>query len=188
MPWTELRLDDVRDFLDAAGPEPLLWEAKGGEPSKGEVRLQVCGFANNHEGGFLILGAPQAGNGWELDGMEFPTDPTTWVTDVVGNGAVRPYPDGLDTKAFVVADRRHLAVVRILPIATPPCNTGGRVYERVSGQTIPVREPLRLAALFARGDEARQAADTRSQLAAIDAMHGGPVWPNFDGTHIQFGL
>jgi hypothetical protein len=35
VPWLELRLDDVRDFLEDAGPEPLLWQAKGIKADKG---------------------------------------------------------------------------------------------------------------------------------------------------------
>jgi hypothetical protein len=42
VPWLQLRLEDVRDLLEDAGPEPLLWEAKGVKPDKGEIRRQVC--------------------------------------------------------------------------------------------------------------------------------------------------
>ena len=111
---------------------------------------------------------------WTLDGLAFPSDPTTWISEVVGNGGVNPYPDGLDTRAFRVAGDRLVAVVSIPPVSTPPCNTGGRVYERVSGRTIPVREPLRLAALFERGDQARIAASTRANAAAKSRCCGQP--------------
>ena len=186
--WEALTLEDVRAFLDDAGPEPLSWEAKGTELSRGEVRVQVCGFANSHDGGYLILGAAETGAGWNLAGVVFPEDPPIWISHVVGDGAVSPYPDGLDTRAWQVTNDRHLAVVKIPPVATPPANTGGRVYERVSGRTIPVREPLRLAALFERGDQARRAAEGRSLRAASSAMQRGPSRPHFSGDHIQFGL
>ena len=188
VPWSELRIEHVRRFLQSAGPEPLSWEAKGTELSRNELRVQVCGFANSHDGGYLILGATEANGRWVLDGLEFPADPPTWVTDVIGDHAVLPYPDGLDTKAFSVGDARHVAVVRIPPVATPPCNTGGRVYERVSGRTIPVRDPTRLANLFQQGDEARKRAEASSQRAAISAIQRGPSRPNFDAAHIQFGV
>jgi hypothetical protein len=41
------------------------------------------------------------------------------------------------------------------------------VYERVSGQTIPVTEPLRLADLFRQGDERRVAAERAAAGAAL---------------------
>jgi hypothetical protein len=189
VPWDQLELEHVRAFLADAGPEPLLWEAKGTEVTKGEIRVQVCGFANSHEGGFLILGATENDDGaWTLDGVEFPNDPPTWISDVVGSGAVTPYPDGLDTRARSVGNGRHVAVVRIPAIAMPPCNTRGRVYERVSGKTIPVTVPLRLAALFGRGDQARAAAHTSAGQAAAEAMERGVGHSSHDDTHIQFGL
>ena len=46
--WAELQVDHVRRFLADAGPEPLLWEAKGTELRADVIRVQVCGFANSH--------------------------------------------------------------------------------------------------------------------------------------------
>jgi hypothetical protein len=61
--WNNLGLDDLARFLGDAEPEPPLWEAKGVEANPGTVRKQVCGFANSHEGGYLIIGASQADDG-----------------------------------------------------------------------------------------------------------------------------
>jgi hypothetical protein len=98
--WNELTLQDVAQFLTEAGPEPLLWEAKGIRADRGEVRRQVCGFANSHDGGYLIVGADESGGAWSLDGVEFPDEPPLWISSVVGDGGVTPYPDGLDTRSF----------------------------------------------------------------------------------------
>ena len=49
----ELRLDDVRSLLDGTRAEPLHCEAKGVELKPGEIRKQICGFANSHDGGYL---------------------------------------------------------------------------------------------------------------------------------------
>lgn len=57
VPFDELDAGRLRAYLDQAGDEPLLWEAKGTEVHRNEVLRQVCGFANSHEGGYLILGA-----------------------------------------------------------------------------------------------------------------------------------
>jgi hypothetical protein len=185
----DLRLGDLERFLADAGPEPLLWEAKGIEANPGTLRKQVCGFANSHDGGYLIIGASQGDDrSWTLDGVEFPGgEPPTWVANVVGSGGVSPYPDGLDTKSLATPAGRYVAVVRVPASPTPPCNAHGTVYERVSGKTISVREPLRLAALFARGDQARQEARAkaneaaRSMLSAANELEGryGPRQPQF---------
>jgi hypothetical protein len=54
--------------------------------------------------------------------------------------------------------------------------TNGTVFERVPGKTMTVRDPLRLAALFARGDNARREAELRANRAAL-ALHES----NWDG-------
>jgi len=190
-PWAELELEHIRQFLADAPPEPLLWEAKGVEANPHMVRKQVCGFANSHEGGYLVIGADQANDGaWSLEGVPFRDEPPVWVSNIVGDRerGVRPYPDGLDTKAWTTEDGRQVAVVRVPPIATPPCISHGVVYERVSGKTIAVTEPLRLAELFARGDQARRAAEVKATAAAVDAMKRGRSHPSHADTHIQFGL
>lgn len=189
VPWNELRLEHLERFLADAEPEPLLWEAKGVQANAGEVRRQVCGFANSHDGGYLIIGAEQADNGaWSLEGVVFPDEPPVWVANVVGNGGVNPYPDGLDTRPFMTTDNRHVAVVRVAPTPTPPCNAHGTVYERVSGRTISVREPLRLAQLFARGDQARKNAESKAHEAARWVLLEGRNHPRYANDRPQFGL
>ena len=151
-----LALDDVRELLDDAESEPLHWEAKGIAIKPGEVRRQICGFANSHDGGFLVLGTDVQDGAWVLDGVEFPTDDLpSWVSSVAEG--VQPYPDGLDTQPIRVDDRRRIAVVWVPPTPTPPCNAHGTVYERVSGRTVSVRDPLRLSQLFGRGGSALSA-------------------------------
>ena len=72
--WDALSLDAVRGFLVDADDEPLLWEAKGTRIDKNAVRQQVCGFANSHEGGYLILGADRESDGWSLEGCDSRTN------------------------------------------------------------------------------------------------------------------
>ena len=187
--WDDLGLADLGRFLADAEPEPLLWEAKGIEVRADEVRRQVCGFANSHEGGYLIIGATQARDrSWSLDGVEFPDEPPTWIGNVVGNRGVNPYPDGLDTRTLPTSGGRHVAVVHVPPTPTPPCNAHGTVYERVSGRTISVREPLRLAQLFARGDQARTEAQSKADVAARWMLIEGRELRQYAPTNIQFGL
>jgi hypothetical protein len=157
--WDALQLEDLEAFLQDAPAEPLNWEAKA-DLNHGSVRKQVCGF--------LILGAQEkAGGGWTLDGLRFPgQDPPTAVTDLLTSGGVTPYPDGLDVRSFAVGDGKHVAVIRIPPVATPPCMTHGAVFERVAGKTIPVTDPARLASLFARGDGAKQAGIAKAEQLA----------------------
>ena len=185
--WDELTLEQLAAFLEQAPPEPLSWEAKeAARPDS--VRKQVCGFANGHEVGYLILGAKQHDGAWSLDGVNFPNqDPPNDITNILTNGGVTPYPYGLEVRSFSVGDDRHVAVVRVPPTPTPPCNAGGTVYERVSGKTIPVTDSSRLAALFDGGDSARERATATAAEAAARALVLGRSHPP-DDVHFALGL
>jgi hypothetical protein len=170
--WHELELADLQAFLEDAPSEPLEWEAKGGsELNPGKVRAQVCGFANGYDVGYLILGAQEGDGGWTLGGIVFPNgDPASDISDLIASGGVTPYPDGLSVRSFEVGGGRHVAVVRIPPVAVPPCTTRGTLFERVSGKTIAVTDPVRVSALFQRGDSARAHAQAVAERAASAAM------------------
>lgn len=172
--WDAVSLSDVRLFLDGAVDEPLLWEAKGTKLDRNEVRRQVAAFANSHEGGYLILGAdrPRGETSWTLNGVQFPDEPMTWITSVIADpeAGVRPRPD-FDVISWGAA-QGDVAVVRVWPTPTPPCLTNGTVYERLPGKTQTVRDPQRLAALFAQGDEARRDARARADRAAETVLSG----------------
>jgi hypothetical protein len=160
--WQDLTPDDVERFLDENREESLTWDAKGTTlPRPDSIRKHACGFANRI-GGFLILGASEGDAGWTLDGVEFPNaEPETWLLDIVA--ALRPAPVA-HARAWPVGDR-VVAVLRVQPVGQPPCmTTGGVVYERVSGQTLPVTEPTALDRLFSRGEAARD----RARKAALE--------------------
>jgi hypothetical protein len=109
-----------------------------------------------------------------------------WISDVVRN-SIRPRPS-FDVKAWAVDDGRHVAAVKIEPTPTPPCNTNGVVYERVSGATVPVRDPQRLAELFRRGDHAREAAETLALNAAARILGDGRELDGYADSQVHFAL
>lgn len=76
-----------------------------------------------------------------------------------------------ETKTWTLDDGRLVAVVWVDPVDEPPCMTRrGQVYERVSGETLPVTDPARLDALYRRGRHARATADQRAQAAGERAL------------------
>lgn len=169
VPLDELSLDVLEHFLEAADSEPLLWEAKGTKLDPHEVRKQCGGFANSERGGYLILGASRKNqSAWQLDGLHFPdNEPHTFVTSCLQEG-LRPIP-AYDVRALEAGAGRQVAVVEVAPLLAGPCIVRGTVYERVAGATVPVKDPARLADLYARGtrahERARDAADKSSEVA-----------------------
>jgi hypothetical protein len=93
--WDQLTLQDLGAFLLDAPSEPLEWEGKSGF-NAGSIRKQVCGFANSHDGGYVIVGVErQPDDSWALDGAIFPNgDPPSDVTDVIVNAASFRIPTG----------------------------------------------------------------------------------------------
>ncbi|HWA83326.1 MAG TPA: RNA-binding domain-containing protein, partial [Fimbriimonadaceae bacterium] len=155
-------MEDIRTFLEGADSEPLLWEAKGTELDPYAVRKEICGFANGRQPAFLILGAAKDTGTWDLSGLDFDGDPPAWISNVISEG-LRPLPM-IDVRSIKVSAGKHVAVVEVPPVAIAPCICRGTVYERVSGRTVPVKEPLRLADLYGRGDIARR----QARMAASD--------------------
>jgi hypothetical protein len=157
--WEDLKLADVRRYLDGAENEPLLWECKGTDLDPHDIRKAASAFANGMEAGYLILGADETDKGWELNGYEFKDEPPQWVSSVIKDG-VRPLP-AHNVRDWPVkkGDPKKVAVVRIEPVATPPCFSRGTIYERVPGASPVVKEPTQLAALYARGRAAHENAE-----------------------------
>lgn len=170
-PWVGLTAEDVEAFLADAGDEGLTWEAKGREqPHRDTVRKGVCGLANAR-GGFFIVGAePAQAGGWALNGVTFrSSEPGTWLSSVITSG-LHPVPT-FDVKTFERGDGRHAALVAVEPVAVPPCiTTSGVVYQRVTGQTLPVTDQRVLAELYRRGRAARGQAELLALRAAERAL------------------
>lgn len=175
VPWQQLDEDAVQRFLDDSGEEGITWEAKA-DDTRGvlrpdSLRKAACGLANQL-GGYVIVGAKwNSGAGkWTLPGISAPDEePDLWIGKVLRG--LRPVPHH-KTKPWTLPGGRVVMVVWIAPVAQTPCMTAqGRIYERVSGETLPVTDPALLARLTQRGEHAQQRAlqfaDRAAQIATL---------------------
>lgn len=91
-PLEAISIDGLRQALRGAGEEDDRWEAKGGEVRPEHVQRAAAGLANR-DGGFVVLGADRAADGWVLTGLQPPRDdePGTWLSRVLRSG-LRPLP------------------------------------------------------------------------------------------------
>ena len=117
--------------------------------------------------------------------MNLPGEAPTWVSSIVRDD-IRPAP-AFDVRSFDVGGGK-VAIVRVDPLATPPAITRGTIYERVSGQTVPVREPLGLADLYQRGNAARERAERTATQAAFDVSVHGTNTRDYLPRHLQIAL
>lgn len=169
--WDKLELDDVRRFLTSAGGEEhegLTWEAKAGQIRPQHIHRAVSAFANSVLGGYLILGAERAGprDPWMVPGCEIPgREPRSWIAQVAAEPIGAPTTD---SHAWEVGSGKWVAVVSIPPSSVPPViSPSGVVYERVVGASPPVKDPSRLAQIFARGEAAQKRAISAASSARI---------------------
>lgn len=179
--WQHVDYRRLARFLaEQEGEEPLHWEAKAdGRERLGPhaIRKSVCGFANSHDGGYLIVGAENDGRAWRIVGLDHPPrgELGSWLDRVIRDG-LRPSP----RYEIRVLRRIHpkVAIVAVEPVAEPPCITNsGSVYVRTAGTTGPVQDPAEMARLFARGEAARASTEVRARRIARDLFDGAPEMP-----------
>lgn len=189
--WAGLGRSQVESFLDGADEEGVTWEAKGrGEdqtrPRPASLQKAVCGLANQM-GGYLIIGASRRDGKWKLDGIEAPTEePQLWIGQILRG--LQPVPRFEVSETFELEDGRVALVVKVEPVAVPPCMTpSGRIFERVSGETLPVQDPVLLDRLLRRGEHARGRAEHFARRAAERAI-ALPDWSTQHSVSIAVGL
>ncbi len=84
---------------------------------------------------------------------------------------LQPVPRFEVAGPFAVGEERIALVARVEPVAISPCMTPkGRIYERVSGETLPVEDPTLLERLFRRGEQARSRTEHFARRAAERAI------------------
>lgn len=174
--WVAIQLDALDAFFrNSDEGEGLTWEAKADIIRPAQIHKAASGFGNSALGGYLVLGAKwdNAARKWTLPGVALGKEPKTWLSSVINSGT-NPSPR-IDVKSFATSPNMTVAVVRFVPVPNPPSITAdGRVFERTVGQTLPVSDPSALARLFARGEEARSAAETLAEWEARAVFRGPP--------------
>lgn len=173
-PWDKLSPSVLVAWLEEAGEEGVTWEAKA-DDEKGRlhidsVRKAACGLANQI-GGYILIGAKwdKKARTWSLPGVTPPdAEPETWIGKAIR--ALQPAPRYVP-RTWFLDDGRLAAVVWVESVDLPPCMTPqGRIYERVSGETLPVQDPALLDRLQRRGDAARARAEQFADRAAKRAL------------------
>lgn len=180
--WDALDKSHLVHFLEEAGDEGLTWEAKGGAKEgrwlrREQIEKAVSGFANSQLGGVLVIGAEREGSdqGWVLTGLLPPSeDEVELAISKVIRAGVQPVP-AFRVKVWPISDGKKAAVLWIPPIDRPPAITrDGRVFERTTGATEPVKDPAMLSRLFEAGMEAERMAADKALRASRRALDGPP--------------
>jgi predicted HTH transcriptional regulator len=100
-----------------------------------------------------------------VDGVTFKDpEPRLWIQKVI-RSRVRPIPL-FEVKIWQVHHGKSIAVVKVKPVATPPCMTNGVIYLRVSGETVQITDPAQLSQLIREREQSMDRAGRKGSLAA----------------------
>lgn len=166
-------LDDLRAALDAAGDEDERFEIKDGRARAEQVQKAIAGLANR-DGGVVVLGAEQMGNGaWRLTGRQVQPGQElgVWVTQQV-EGHLKPVPQ-VTIRVLELAPASVAAILWVAPHADSlVVRSDGVVFRREHGSTLPVQDGRRLAELIREraGQRAVIALDAPADAVAASAL------------------
>ena len=137
--WEDLEISDVEEFLQHAETESVFFDNKADSAGNEKIAKEICAFANTF-GGYVFIGVKDDNT---IEGC------TTWTEERVHNvvhDTITPTPI-IDTKQLST-DKSYILIVRVEEGNQPPYITNtGKIYERLSSGSYPVKNSNKLDAL-----------------------------------------
>ena len=139
--WDKLRITDIYKLLEEDDDETFFFEYKKDDVSSKKIVEEISAFANTY-GGYILLGIDDDKN---ISGC------TNWNEQKIHNvmhNCITPIPD-FDIKKFKTQKGKTIFVIRINEGTLPPYITNtGKIYERVSSGSFPIKESSKLTQLY----------------------------------------
>lgn len=139
--WEKLRITDIYKLLEEDDDETFFFEYKNDDVSSKKVIEEISAFANTY-GGYILLGIDDNKN---ISGC------ANWNEQKIHNvihNCITPIPD-FDIKKFKTKNGRIIFVIKINEGTLPPYITStGKIYERVSSGSFPIKESSKLTQLY----------------------------------------
>lgn len=144
--WNKLRLTDIQKLLEQDDDETFFFEYKNDDVTPKKVIEEISAFANTY-GGYILLGIDDDKN---ISGC------TKWTEQRIHttiHDSITPIPN-FDIKKFKTKDNAIIFVIRIEEGTTPPYITNtGKVYERVSSGSFPIKDSTKLTQLYYKRED-----------------------------------
>ena len=142
--WDKLRLKDVETFLkEVDDDETFFIEYKTEDIRNEQVTKEIAAFANSF-GGYLFLGVDNTKN---IVGCSLEKWSELKINTVICNG-ISPMPQ-FEIKKFKLNNSKLLFVIRVEEGKMPPyINNSGKVYQRVSSSSSPIKDANTLNNLY----------------------------------------
>lgn len=165
--WDKLRLRDVEVLLEQDDDETFFFEYKNDDVSPKKIVEEISAFANTY-GGYILLGIDDNKN---ISGC------TKWNEQRIHatiHDCLTPLPI-FDVKKFVTKEKEKIFVIRIEQGDIPPYITNnGKIYERVSSGSFPIKDSTKLTQLFYRKEEQYKKIENKISIDKLDINQNMP--------------
>ena len=159
--WNKLRLTDIQKLLEQDDDETFFFEYKNDDVTPKKVIEEISAFANTY-GGYILLGIDDDKN---ISGC------TKWTEQRIHttiHDSITPIPN-FDIKKFKTKDNAIIFVIRIEEGTTPPYITNtGKVYERVSSGSFPIKDSTKLTQLYYKREDQYRKIENKISLDKLE--------------------
>lgn len=157
--WEKLRFRDVEKLLAGMDDETIFFEFKSDGTTTEKFVKEVSAFSNTY-GGYILLGI---NDDKTIEGCQNWTEQKIHVAI---HDSITPVPN-FDVKQFKFQDKK-IFVVRVEEGKMPPYITNkGKIFERVSSGSFPVKEASQLAQLYYKSERQLERVKQKIELEKI---------------------
>ena len=161
VPWGKILAEDVRSQIEKSEmSENLYYEFKEDEETPNKLVKEISAFANTY-GGYIFIG---------VDDKKNITGCNKWNENRIHttiHDSISPIPV-FDVKSFSI-NERDVIVIRVEEGSNPPyVINDGRVYERVSSGSYPIKDSAKFSELYKKRLDFYDCVSKTIELPPID--------------------
>ena len=176
-PWEKLSSADILALLDNDNGESFFFEFKEDGVRNEQLQKEISAFANTY-GGYIFLG---------ITDKKDVTGCVKWTEERIHNviyNNITPTPD-FDIKQLEIKEKT-IFVIKIEEGSMPPYITSdGKIFERVSSSSMPIKDSGKLTQLYAKYSENRKRIERK---IGIEQLHLHDKSPNNLCGYIDLGF
>lgn len=177
--WDKLRSTDIEKFLTYPDDESFFFELKSDDESPAKLIKEISALSNTY-GGYILLGV---NDDKTIGGCQKWTEQRIHTTI---HDSITPVPN-FDVKKFKIHNKIVL-VIKIEEGSMPPYITKeGKIYERVSSGSFPIKDSSRLTQLYNKRIDQLEKTRRKIELDDID-LSDYRVCPNNICAYLDLGF
>lgn len=144
--WEKLRISDIDNLLESDNDESFFFEFKNDGVDNIKLIKEISAFSNTY-GGYILIG---------VDDDKSVSGCKKWNEQRIHStihDCISPIPN-FDIKKFKTSDEKIIFAIKIDEGTNPPYVTNdGKIYERVSSGSFPIKDSNKLTQLYYKRQE-----------------------------------